>query len=67
MPFSDHVLQIRRNVILRRLSRSGALSVETAKTLSEAGVSNPQAFPLVTEHLLSKGLIRKTDDGKYYL
>lgn len=67
MPFSDHVLQIRRNVILRRLSRSGALSVETAKTLSEAGVSNPQAFPLVTERMVRKGLIRRTYDGKYYL
>lgn len=67
MPFSDHVLQIRRNVILRRLSRSGAFSVETAKTLSEAGVSNPQAFPLVTERMVRKGLIRRTYDGKYYL
>ena len=58
---------IRRNVILKRLGRSGALSAETAKTLSEAGVTNPCAFPLVTERMVRKGLIRRTDDGRYYL
>ena len=67
MAFSTPVLNIRRNVILKRLGKCGALSAETAKTLSEAGVTNPCAFPHVTEHMVSKGIIRRTEDGKYYL
>lgn len=35
--------------ILNRLRKCGATSKETTKTLSEAGVINPNAFKTITE------------------
>ena len=58
---------IRQKVIVRKLKASGAVSAETAKTLSEAGVFNPNAFARITERMVIKGIIKRTSDGKYYV
>lgn len=60
-------LVIRRVVIVRKLKKCGAVSPETAKTLAEAGVPNPNAFPKIPEILVKRGVIHQTPDGKYYL
>ena len=61
------VLLIRRNIIKKRLKECGANSSETAKTLSEAGIFNPNAFPIITERMVKQGIIHRTADGKYYI
>lgn len=58
---------IRRNAILRQLASSGATSPDTAKTLAEAGVFNPHAFPNITRRLVRRGTINQTADGRYYI
>jgi len=58
---------MRRKIILSSLLESGARSPETAKTLEEAGVMNPEKFPEYTEKLVLLDVIRKTEDGRYYL
>ncbi len=58
---------MRKKVILSSLLESGARSPETAKTLEEAGVMNPGKFPEYTEKLVLLDVIRKTEDGRYYL
>lgn len=57
----------RRGMILNRLRKCGAVSEETAKTLAEAGVPNPNGLSRYTERLVQKGVIKKTADGRYYL
>ena len=58
---------IRRKVIVKKLRNCGAVSAETAKTLAEAGIINPNLLPGVTERMIKKGTINRTTDGKYYL
>lgn len=58
---------IRRKHILNRLRKCGATSKETAKKLSEAGVINPNAFKTITEKLIKKYELGRTDNNKYYL
>lgn len=58
---------IRRNTIVNKLRKCGAVSPETAKTFVEAGVINPNGFNRITEVMLKKGTIKKTADGKYYI
>ncbi len=58
---------IRRNVIVRSLRACGATSEQTAKTLAEAGVINPNGFRRITERLVRTGTIRQTPDGRYYV
>ena len=58
---------MRRNLILRKLIIAGADSPETAVTLAEAGVINPDAFTRLNDWLVRKGWIRRTADGRYYL
>ena len=58
---------IRRKVIVKKLRNCGAVSAETAKTLAEAGIINPNIFPGVTERMIKKGTINRTTDGKYYV
>jgi len=67
MAFFAPVPIIRRNVIIKKLKESGALSAETAKTLAEAGVVNPDGFKSITKRLVKTGEIKITDDGKYYV
>ena len=67
MAFFPPIPLIRRNVIIRKLKACGATSVETAKTLTEAGVINPNGFKRITDVLVETNVIHKTVDGKYYL
>ena len=61
------VLLLRRKMIINKLQQSGAISEETARTLEEAGVFNPNVFPKVNEKLVKGKVLVKTKDNKYYL
>ena len=67
MAFFPPILLIRRNHIIQHLKANGATSPETAKTLSEAGVINPNRFKRITERLVKTGEIKKAEDNKYYI
>ena len=64
MAFFPPIPLIRRNVIIKKLKASGATSAETAKTLAEAGVINPDGFRRITDKLVKTKVIHKTLDGK---
>lgn len=61
------VFLIRKRHILYKLAVSGAVSPESARTLDDAGVLNPNAFIFFTDMLARKGFICRTADGRYYL
>ena len=67
MTFIPPIPLIRRNLILKRLKECGAVSYDTAKTLAEANVFNPNGFKPVTNRLVEQGVLGKTSDGKYYV
>lgn len=67
MAFIPPIPLIRRNVIIKKLKQCGATSAESAKTLAEVGVINPNGFKRVTEKLVETKIIHKTSDGKYYI
>ena len=67
MAFFPPIPLIRRNDIVKRLRACGAVSAETAKTLAEAGVINPNAFKRITERLVQTGVIKRTEEGRYYI
>ena len=67
MAFFPPIPLIRRDLIIKKLKACGAISVETAKTLTEAGVINPNRFKRITDKLVETNVIHKTADGKYYL
>lgn len=67
MAFFPPIPLIRRNAIIKRLKGCGANSSESAKTLVEAGVINPNGFSHITEKLVEQGVIYRTTDGKYYV
>lgn len=57
---------IRRNYVLNKLRKAGAVSPETAVTFGEAGIINPTGFPGVTRMMIRTGLLGQAGD-KYYL
>ena len=65
--FAIPVLLLRQKLILRKLRSCGAVSEESAKTLKEAGVFNPDAFPRVLEDMVEKKKLVRTKSQKYYL
>ena len=65
--FAIPVLLLRQKLILKKLRSCGAVSEESAKTLEEAGVFNPDAFPRVLEDLVDKKKLVRTKSQKYYL
>ena len=67
MAFFPPIPLIRRNLIIRKLRACGATSEQTAKTLAEAGVLNPDGFRRITERLVDNGIIHRTADGRYYV
>ena len=67
MAFFPPIPLIRRNHIIQQLKACGATSPGTAKTLSEAGVINPNRFKRITDRLVKTGEIKKTEDNKYYI
>ncbi len=58
---------LRQKMILKKLKNCGAISEDSAKTLEEAGVFNPNAFAKITDDLVHKRKIAKTAFHKYYL
>ena len=65
--FTSSAFALRRKLIVDALDRCGARTPETAKTLAEAGVENPDLFEEYTEKLVWLEVIRGTADGTYYL
>jgi hypothetical protein len=65
--FTSAAFAMRKKLILGALEKSGANSPETAKTLEEAGVPNPDMFEEYTEKLVFLEIIRKTEDGKFFI
>ena len=61
------VLMLRRKMIIRKLSECGAFSEESAVTLKDAGVFNPNAFQGLTKIMEKRNILTQTTDGKYYL
>lgn len=60
------VPMIRRNYILRKLRKCSADCPERAVTFREAGVFNPDGFPLVTRRMISQSLICTVDGVRYF-
>ena len=67
MAFFPPIPLIRKNHIIKKLISCGATSAETAKSLSEAGVVNPDEFRRITERLVKRGTIHKAPDGRFYV
>ena len=65
--FASAVMALRKKIITDALKSSGATGPETAKTLAEAGVENPELLPEYTEQLVDFEMIHKTADGKYWI
>lgn len=58
---------IRRNVIIRKLKAHGAVCEKTAVRLEDAGIPFPDHFTAVTKRMLRQGIMRRTQDGRYYI
>ena len=67
MAFFPPIPLIRKNTIVSHLRECGAVSPETAKSLAEAGVINPSGFKRITERLIKTGVIKRTEDDRYYI
>ena len=67
MAFFPPIPLIRKNHIVKQLHGCGAVSEETAKTLAEAGVINPNGFKRITNRLVRMGSIHSTSDERYYI
>lgn len=65
--YTSSVFALRKKMILEALAGSGARTEETAKTLQDAGVKNPDIFEEYTEKLVAMGLLKKTKDGRFYV
>ncbi|MCM1037757.1 MAG: hypothetical protein NC434_00420 [Ruminococcus sp.] len=65
--FGSPIFILRQKTILKKLKECGAISEESAKTLKEAGVFNPDAFPKITDDLVTKKKLVRTKSQKYYL
>ena len=66
MAYFPPVPAIRRNLLITRLRACNAVSMETAVTLSEAGIINPNGFTQITELLCKRRIIFK-EGNRYYL
>lgn len=66
MPFFAPVPLIRHNHIIKQLIKAGATSPETAVTLEQAGVMNPNRFKPVRNIMLKRGELCAVGD-KYYV
>ena len=58
---------MRKNLIIKKLRACGAVSEESAKSLAEAGVINPDGFKRITDSLVKTGSIHRTFGGRYYV
>lgn len=66
MFFFPPIPLIRKNIIINKLMKKNAVSIETAVTFKEAGIINPNGFPMITARLVQQGILHK-DGEKYYL
>ena len=57
----------RKNLIISKLKSYGASSPETALTLKEVGIINPDYFTQITDKLVETGIICRTKRGGYYV
>ncbi|MCM1330450.1 MAG: hypothetical protein NC253_13535 [Ruminococcus sp.] len=60
-------LLMRQKIILDGIEKCGAFSEESAVTLRQAGIFNPNDVFGVAERLVKKNILKQTSDGKYYL
>ncbi len=67
MPFVPPVPLIRRNLMIRKLKKANATDESRAVTFEQAGIANPNGFPIITERMLKSGILAMTADGKYDL
>lgn len=65
--FGSPAFMLRQKMIMQKFRDYRAISEENAKTLEEVGVFNPNAFPKVTEDLVNKKKLVRTESQKYYL
>ncbi|HBF3473718.1 TPA: hypothetical protein KOC08_003544 [Clostridioides difficile] len=65
--FGSPALLMRKRIILKKLEQNGAISEETAKTLEEIGVFNPNAFSKLNDKLVKDKILIRTKTDKYYL
>lgn len=65
--FGSPAFNLRKKMIRSKLENIGAVSRETAVTLEEANVFNPNAFPRLTQSMVEDGVLGITSDKKYYL
>lgn len=65
--FGSPALLMRKRIILKKLEQNGAISEETAKTLEEIGVFNPNAFSKLNDKLVKNKILIRTKTDKYYL
>ncbi len=65
--FSSPVFLLRKKIIIEKLTKAGAISEVTAKTLEEADVFNPKAFPRLTQNMVKEGILGVTNQKKYYI
>jgi hypothetical protein len=60
-------LLLRKKIIIEKLTKTGSISEATAKTLEEADVFNPRAFPKLTQNMVDERILGITNNKKYYL
>ena len=65
--FTSSAFTLRRKIIVDALTAAKAFTRETALTLTEAGVENPDQFREYTERLVDMEVIGRTKDGRYYI
>ena len=65
--FGSPALLMRKRIILKKLEQNGAISEETAKTLEEIGVFNPNAFSKLNDKLVKDKILIRAKTDKYYL
>ena len=67
MAFFPPIPLIRKNLIIKKLTKHNAFSKDTAITFEEAGIINPTGFTKITNKLIEQNIIIRTKEGKYYL
>jgi hypothetical protein len=65
--YAAAALTMRKKLIINGLKKCGATTPETAKSLEEAGIVNPDSFAEFTKSLVQRGVLGKTKEGKYWL
>lgn len=65
--FLSPALLSRGKLIIEKLMKAGSISEATAKTLKDAAVCKPKAFPRFTLDLAKEKILGLTKDKKYYL